>query len=262
MIKKQVFTIAIAMMMVFLILGSDKTMAQKVEASAKTSEKATKANSAVLTAGGTAYVRVKQYFTLSGEPTVRDSLGGIGYVLKNLNPAGAVAIIAKPTENDATFSFGDAVTLIEKKDGLPTMWLVAKAQTKVWIPAYVLTANKAEIDFLKENNRIPETMSYIYDDEGRKVWGVFIGGFGNSFVVDSYGMVLMAYAEGTSPFAIKGNAVVFDESVMKKTWEKPPVFNSAKKAFKLTPSCLYYCVSEGDKSAFECIDLVELKISK
>lgn len=262
MIKKQVFTIAMAVMMVFLILGCEKVKAQRGEVSAKTSAKVTQANPGALTAGGTAYVRVKQYSTLSGEPTIRDSLGGTGYVLKNLNPARAVAPIAKPTENDATFSFGDTVTLIEKKGGLPTLWLVAKAQTKVWIPAYVLTANKAEIDFLKEKNRIPETMSFIYDDGDNRVWGAVIGGLSGSFVIDSHGLVLIAYEEGTSPLAFKGNAVVFDKSVAKETWKKPPVFNDGKKAFQLTPACLYYCVSEGDKPAFECIDLVELKIRK
>ena len=262
MIKKQMFTIAMALMILSLSLGYNNTTTQKAEASEKTSEIATKANSTVHTMGGTAYVRVKQYSTLCGEPTTRDSLGGTGYVLKNLNPAGAVATIAKPTENDATFSFGDTVTLVEKKGSQPPMWLVAKAQTKAWIPAYVLTANKAELDFLKKNNRIPETMSYVYDDDGWKVWGVIIGGIANSFIVDSHGMALMDYAEGTSPFAIKGNAVVFDESVAKKTWKKSPVFNSAKKAFKLSPSCLYYCVSEGNRASFECVDLGELKISK
>ncbi len=256
------FAIAMAIMILSLGLGYGNITAQKAEASEKISEKATKADSAVLTTGATAYVRVKQYSTLSGEPTTRDSLGGTGYALKNLNPSGAMAPIAKPTENDATFSFGDTVTLLEKKGGLPAMWLVAKAQTKVWIPTYVLTANKAELDFLKKNNRIPETMSYVYDEDGWKVWGVIIGGIANSFVVDSHGMALMDYAEGTSPFAIKGNAVVFDESVVKKTWKKPAVFNSAKKAFKLSPSCLYYCVSEGNRTAFECIDVGELKIIK
>jgi hypothetical protein len=262
MIRKQMLTIAMAMMMVFLSLGFDKTMAQKAEASAKTSEKSIKANLAVLAADGTAYVRVKQYSTLSGEPTTRDSLGGTGYVLKNLNPVGAVALIAKPTENDAMFSFGDTVTLIEKKGDLPAMWLVAKGQTKVWIPAYVLTANKAEIDFLKKNNRIPETMSYVYNDGDKKVWGAIIGGFSGSFVIDSHGLVLEAYAEGTSPFAFKGNAVVFDESVVNAKWRYPPVFNSVRRALKLTPVNLYYCVSEGGKAAFECMDLVELRFCK
>ncbi|MGI0016643.1 MAG: hypothetical protein ACREBU_24735, partial [Nitrososphaera sp.] len=206
------------------------TKEQMAEASEEISEKVTKVDLAVLTTGETAYVRVKQYSTLSGEPSVRDSFGGTGYVLRNLNPEGAVAPIAMPTENDATFSFEDTVKLIEKKGGLPTMWLVAKAEKKVWIPAYILTANKPEIEFLKENKRIPETMSYVYKDGNWNVWGIIIGGLGDSFVIDSHGLPLASYAEGTSPFAVKGNGVVFDESIVKETWEHPPVFNSAKKS--------------------------------
>jgi hypothetical protein len=217
---------------------------------------------AVLTAGGTAYVRIKQYSTLSGKPTMTDMYGGSGYVLKNLFPAGIEAPIAQPTENDASFSFGESLKLIEKKDGLPTFWLVAKAQTNVWVPAYILTANKAEVAFLKDKNTIPETMAFVYDDGNWKVWGVLIGGIGGTAVIDSHGIVMMDYREGTSPFALKGNAVVFDASIAKAKWDKPPVFDEGKRAFQLSPACLYYCVSEGDKPAFECIDLAALKLRK
>jgi hypothetical protein len=219
---------------------------------------------AVLTAGGTAYVRVKQYSILSDETdgkAMKEMSGATGWALKNLNP-NIQLVTVMPSENDVSFSFGDALTLIEKKDGVPAFWLVAKGQNKVLIPAYVLTANKAEIDFLKEKNRIPETMCFVYHDEHTKVWGDLLGGMGGSSIIDSHGLSLLAYRDGTSPFAIKENAVVFDASEANTDWGKPPVFDDAKKAFQLSPTCLYYCVSDGDKPAFECIDLAALKISK
>jgi hypothetical protein len=217
---------------------------------------------AVLTAGETAYVRIKQYSTLSGKPTITDMYGGTGYVLKNLNPAGIESPVAKPTETDASFTFGEALKLIEKKDGLPTFWLVTKGQANVWIPAFVLTANKAEIDVLKEKDRIPETMAFVYDNGEWRVWGALVGGIARSAVMDSHGLVLNDYPEGTSPFAFKGNAVMFDASIAKAKWDKPPVFDGAKKPFQLSPNCLYYCVSEGDRPAFECLDLATLKLRK
>lgn len=207
-------------------------------------------------------MRIKQYSTLSGKPTITDMYGGTGYVLNNLHPEGVEAPIAKPTENDASFSFGETLKLIEKKDGLPTFWLVAKAQTNIWVPAYILTANKAEVEFLRAKGRIPETMAFVYDDGNWKVWGTLIGGIGRSAVMDSHGIVMMDYPEGTSPFAFKGNAVVFDASITKAKWDKPPVFDTEKKAFELSSAYLYYCVGEGDKLAFECIDLTALKLRK
>jgi hypothetical protein len=82
------------------------------------------------------------------------------------------------------------------------------------------------------------------------------------FVVDSQGLHSPTFDEGTSPFAFKGNAVMFDAFASQWTWHHPPVFDNAKKAFQLSPTCLYYCVSDGDNSAFECIDLVALKFRK
>jgi ankyrin repeat protein len=217
----------------------------------------------ILKEGETAYVRVKQYSPQSGEPTVQEASGAAGYTVRQLNTSLAVvATIAKPTGKDPTFAFGESVTLVEKKPGVPPMWIVAKGQSKVSIPAYILTPNKAEIDFLREKDRIPESMSYIYENDGWKVWGMEIGGIGNSFVIDSHGLSLMAFAEGTSPFALKGNAVLFDDSTAKANWKKPAVFDRVKTPFQLSPSHMYYCVSDGDKPAFECVDTTQLTLQK
>jgi len=247
MIQKRAFETVMGLVLLLVIAACEESAALEPEA---------------LAVGKPAYVRVKEYSTLSGEPSIKDSFGGTGYVLKNLNPRGIAAPVAKPTEADATFVFGETVVPIEKKSGPPTLWLVRKAQTEVWLPAHVLTARKTEIDFLKEQDRIPETLSYVYYDDATKTWGAIIGGFGGSFVIDSHGLVLRAYAEGTSPFAIKGNAVIFDESKTRKTWKTPPVFDGEGRAFQLSPTRLYCCVSQGDKPAFECLDLVKLEICR
>lgn len=128
------------------------------------------------------------------------------------------------------------------------------------MPAHILTPKKVEIDFLRDNNKIPETMSFVYFDGILKVWGVVKT---TLFNIDSHDVPMSDYPEGTSPFALKGNAVLFDESAAKLTLltlVKPPVFNGAKKAFQLSPTCLYYCVFDGDNPAFESIDLDTLTI--
>jgi hypothetical protein len=202
----------------------------------------------------TAFVRVKQYSILSGKPTVEDSAGGTGYVLKNLI-VGLQSPIAEPSPNDVTFSFGEAVTLVEKKDGLPTMWVVGKGQTGVRsaLPAYLLTSSKAEIDLLKKIDRIPDSMTFFYKDEHYRVWGSCICGMQRAQVIDSRGLVLLEYPKGTSPFAIKGNAVVFDSSVVKTEFDSPLVFDGNNKPLQMTSSSMYYCLSDGAKPSFERI---------
>jgi hypothetical protein len=189
-----------------------------------------------LTQGATAYLRVKQY---TSEPK------------KEATPAG----------DKADFQFGDALNLVQKKDGLPIFWLVAKGQSQSWLPSYLLTGNKLELEFLKAKSRIPDTMSFVCDDgKNMTVWGSakeWMGGL--VLAIDARnGFTLVQYPEGQSPFAIKGNAVMFDGTVTKQPWTKPPVFDVAHKAFQLSPSYLYYTVSD-EKPGFECIDLIGLR---
>ena len=178
-----------------------------------------------------------------------------------------------PAGVECTFQFGSAVKLIERKEGPPVLWLVATEKSRAWIPAYILTGSQAELDFLRDKNRIPQSMSFICEkvingSTKRIACGrTHIPGL---FAVDSDdGMPTPAYEDGTSPYAIKGNAVVFDATVISAKWVNaarkqvgPPVFNAAKQVFQPATSCLYYCVSDGDKPAFECIDVVALKVRK
>ena len=96
-------------------------------------------------------------------------------------------------------------------------------------------------------------MSYIYENDGWKVWGMEIGGIGNTFVIDSHGLSLLAFAERHKPpLRSKANAVMFRRLHCKGKLENASrVRQHAKKPFQLSPSCAYISrVSEGDKPSF------------
>jgi hypothetical protein len=196
-------------------------------------------------AGRTAFVRVKQYTT------------------KTSNPAGSKTAKTKPTPSGVSFSFGDTVTLLAREDGPPVMWTITRGLVKTKVPEYLLTTSKEEIDFLSKAGRVPETMAYVYMKDGHMdVWGSERVNYGFMIAtVDSEGMALLAFSSGTSPFALKDNAVIFDEALAHTSLESPPVFDAAKKPFPLSSTVMYYCVSGEDKPAFEAIDLRTLTIS-
>jgi len=215
-----------------------------------------------LAKGGVAYIRVKHYTVLSGEPQITDSLGGTAYTLKMLPPQansgvlGIDAPVATAASDAATFSYGDAVTLIEKKQGRPEIWKVAKGQTTAEIPAYLLTASQHEIDYLRNHKKIPATMAFVYEGDHMSVWGVEISGIAGSALVESHGLALTDWAKGTSPFAVEGNAVIFDKSI--GGFEKSPVFDAQKRDLPIDSGSLYLCVSGGSKPSFERVDLSKL----
>lgn len=185
--------------------------------------------------GNTAYIRVKEY---TAEPS------------KDTTPKGV----------ETTLTFGQTVKLIHQKDGPPTMWLVQMEKGQTWVPAYLLTVNKAEIDFLKMKDRIPETMTFIYKkDDIIRVWGLVRYGF---LVVDSRG--LAASADGSSQVAFKGNGVLFDESAVKHDWKNLMIFSRGNTTYKVKSGYLYYCVAVDDtgKGSFDCIDLTTLTSCK
>ena len=194
----------------------------------------------LLVEGGTAYIRIKEYAAKPLEDAV-------------------------PKRNEMNLSFGQTIKLIQKKDGLPAMWLVSKEKEQAWIPEYLITANKAEIRFLEEHHRIPVTMTFIYRDKDEiiKVWGRvrFRVSFG-SLVVDSQG--LAASADGSRQVAFKGNAVLFDESAVKYTWKNPMIFRKGNTTYQVKLACLYYCdaVDDTGEGSFDCIDLIALTFSK
>lgn len=194
----------------------------------------------LLVEGGTAYIRIKEYTVKPLEDAV-------------------------PKGDEMNLSFGQTIKIVKKKDGLPTMWLVSKEKEKAWIPEYLITANKAEIRFLEMHHRIPETMTFIYNykDQGIKVWGRVKFRFSlGALVLDGQG--LAASADGSFQVALKGNAVLFDESAVKYTWKNPMIFRKGNTTYPVKLACLYYCdeVDDTGEGSFDCIDLIGLTFSK
>ena len=195
--------------------------------------------------GSTAYVRVKKYITKSIEDL---AIQGIA---------------------DSIF-FGQSLTLVLKNDLTPTFWLVSTGNGQAWVPEYLITGNKVEIDYLKSVKRIPATMTFLYVDstDVARYRGPGIVYFSNvKFLIDSENMSCIVGPEGTNPYGIKDNAVLIDESFVRQslTWkENFLVFSKNKVPYKIKAGRLYYCisVSENEISNFDCIDLTTLRFCK
>ncbi len=140
-----------------------------------------------------AYIRIKEY---KSKP------------LKEITPKG----------EEASFNFGQKVTLIKKYEALPTMWLVSNKRNKSWVPAYMLTLNKKEIDFLRKKKRIPESMSYVFVKDNMMYvsgqWKVAMGG-GNFMLLNTNHTGIPVSSESSNQFAVKGNAVLFTDLAIK-----------------------------------------------
>ncbi len=191
------------------------------------------------TEGSTAYIRIKEY---KAQPQEHAGIKG----------------------TETTVSFGQAVKLLQRTDGHQKMWLVMAEQVQAWLPAYLLAPNKAEIEFLRKNERIPATMTFFYKPKGdddikvhgrvRCIWGL----------CDFQGVSVPASDETMMNVALKGNAVVFDDTAVKHAWMHPIIFGKGTKTYKVKPACLYYCVDVDDtgKKSFDCIDLTTLTFEK
>jgi hypothetical protein len=231
--------------------GRSNSNTTKEEATAKPTQAATGGSQ------GTASPTVQQTSAPSRAPAMLATNGAAYVRIKEYSAT--VSKDATPPGSEAAFQFGDAVTLVQERDVPVVSWLCAKDQIQAWIPAYMLTANRSEIAFLKDNNLVPETMTYLSNDG--KAWGTVNMGFATLLGVE--GMPAPSPSEpGTSPYAVRGNAVLIDSAAAKQKWTYSPVFDSAKKGFPLSPTCLYYCVSGGNNAAFQCVDLITLKIQK
>ncbi|MDR3689329.1 MAG: hypothetical protein P4L46_08120 [Fimbriimonas sp.] len=220
-------------------------------------------------------------------PTLKE--GGTAYVrVKRLTYASEDKQYTTSGNGRAVLSFGDEVKLLKKLDGPPVKWLVSKGKEGVAVPGFLLTASKPEIDFLRQQQRIPTGMTLVYGglssaelarlkkaEEGSgtysltlsanvKVWGNKVDSFSGLGTVQgfSWGMNLFGYPKGASPFSIKGNAVKFEESTIPLFGTAvygPPIFGNGGKAIELSSSCLYYCVSAGPPPIFEKIDLKQFE---
>jgi hypothetical protein len=230
----------IAVMIPVVGAQTSATGAKKVSP-APTSPKATTAPKAqprgMLTQGGKAYVRIKEF-----EAEAR----------KNASPPGEAQ----------TFRFGDSLKLEAKWEGPPSYWLVSdgKGGPQSWIPGYLLTPSVAEIEMLRNKKRIPETMTYIYDTTiggkvGAKQHGrVHMPGFGFVATINGDEGVDIT-DQGSSQVAIRGDAVVFDEAVVKQVWVHPMIFSDGTHKFPMAAGKLFYCTDEGGGGKFDVIVL-------
>ncbi len=191
----------------------------------------------VLMLGGMAYVRIKEF---EGESR------------KNASPEGKAQ----------TLRFGDAVKLEAKRDGPPAYWLVSdgKGGSQSWIPGYLLTPSVAEVDMLRSRNRIPETMTYIYEQiidgkvDARQHGRVHMPGFG--FVATITGDEGVEITDqGSSQVAIQSNAVVFDEAVVKQVWAAPMIFSDGNRRFPMAAGKMFYCTDGAGAGKFDVMVL-------
>lgn len=165
---------------------------------------------------------------------------------------------ATPSGEVVELRFGDQVTLEKKSDDLP-MWLVSKDGKSGWVSAAKLTANTAEIEFLRKENRIPTSTSLIFAsaDGVVRVSGLMI--MTMSINSAGGGTAGAPGSSASSQFASEGNAVFLDESV---TNMSPPIMTMAcgAKTYKLRDDTMYYCTGVDNKGegCFECLDLATL----
>ncbi len=165
-----------------------------------------------------------------------------------------------PKGDTVKLRFGDDVSLVEKSEGTPSIWLVSTDNRKAWIPFFYLTNNQREIEFLRKVNKIPSTMSFVYEKDGTvRVYGFLRTGF---LLLESYG--LCASDAGSFQVANEGNAVMFDSAAVKRTWTNPIIMGCGTRTYKLRTDTMYYCTSVDSKGngCFVCIDLRALSICK
>ncbi len=221
-----------------------------------------------LTIHGTTYVRIKHYFArrdnsplaTTDSAIMLKSFGGalqlsgkddsdkVGYMLKGMTQT--------RDENTIAFEFGESVTILQKSDGPPTSWLVSSGSSQAWVPSYILTASKAEVDFLKNNNIIPDSLTFVYGNDLR-VWGIgTLHAFRSKVAAYCMGNTRMPLDEDCSQsVGYDGNAVLFDEEAARAI-QKPLL------SFKISPACIYYCNFDTNAPTFKCIDLSTLKFRK
>jgi len=178
----------------------------------------------------------------------KDVSSEVGYMLKGMTQT--------REENTIAFEFGENVTLLQKSDRPPTSWLISSGSSQAWVPSYILTASKAEVDFLRNNNAIPDSITFVYGKDLR-VWGIgTLHVFRSKVAAYCMGNTRMPLDEDCSQSVdYDGNAVLFDEEAARAI-QKPPL------SFKISPSCIYYCTSGTSALSFECIDLSTLKFSR
>ncbi len=201
---------------------------------------------------------------------------------------GGTAYLRAPSKNDksgVSFAFGEAVTLVKAvEDKHSRSWVVSKGKKKDSLDEKLLTPNLAEIEFLKAHAIVPQYWVLMSVDDG----GALVNN-GDVFYNMDYtmpdGTVLHNPKDGLTEeqlntskatisqrYDMKGYAIMFEDDAV-KLCDKEAVkginvmatmglFDSQRQPFTVRSSCMYFCTADGEKPAFECIDLKALKITK
>jgi hypothetical protein len=169
-----------------------------------------------------------------------------------------------PPGAEITLNFGDVVSFVRKHE-VPNLWLVSRDGKEVWIHACYLTGDTNELEFLKENSRIPSEMAYLFIKDGEiMIQGRFAQRASVSFdnVLQPGGKLNMPSGPRVN-FVSVGDALMVDPSVVKNRPKRFWVIGSGDSTFDPDPQVIYYCtaVEQDLSSRFECIDLRKISPS-
>lgn len=165
-------------------------------------------------------------------------------------------------KNGQTLKFADKVKLDDERAGPPIYWSVSdgKGGPKSWIPAYLLTPSLAEIDMLRTRNRIPESMTFFYEQiidgrsQTRQHGRVHLPGTPIIATLTAGGVSVTD--QGSAQVAFRGNAVIFDASVLKQpAWVYPIVFSDGTRSLPMAAGKIFYCTDEEGAGKFDCLEL-------
>jgi hypothetical protein len=155
-------------------------------------------------------------------------------------------------------SFGDTVLVIATHK---QMYLIEKGGARGYIEKSWLTANREEINYIKNIDKIPISTSLVFVDEhglprvqGFSEYQMSVSPFSNQ-----------ASSGGLSLSRV-GNAVFVDESMFSRyavdSTFFPMLVCNNRNVFKASEHVMYYCTTMSNGSCFACIDLTTLSFCK
>lgn len=187
-----------------------------------------------------------------------------------LAPGGTAYVRVRKAQNmgqsDPTFSFGDAVTLVKLKanPNYPHSvyawdWLVKRGAKTATLAYCSLTANPAEIAFLRARSLVPDSLLCpCADKDGMMTWS----GVGEVHYITENGNMY-----GT--LAVKGCAVMlpddYDSSLddLLNSYHIRPLYDAhtgrVVKGHNFAPGCIYICVSGGRRPVYKRIDPKQIR---
>jgi hypothetical protein len=195
-------------------------------------------------------------------PNARDGARSAPGVLA---PGGTAYVRVRKAQNigqsEPTFSFGEAVTLVKATENpdcpgsaFASDWLVKNGSKTATLPACALTANAAEISFLRAKNLIPASLHYPCADKNGMVYWSGVGEV----------RVEMENGAAYGTLAVKGYALIlpddYDSSFddMLSSYNIRPLYDAHTgrivKESHFSPGCIYYCVAGGRRPIYKRIN--------